>query len=242
MQRRLGSRHLPGSATIGTMSVPSRVEAAALLRSFDPPPWFLRHSRAVAEIAAWLAARATAGGHRVDRSVVEAAALLHDIDKLLDPSDPARHLPHGDGSAAWLDAAGHPELAPAVAAHPVVRLGHGNGAEAWLARATLEERIVAYADKRAGQRLEPVDARFASWERRYPPLPRTSPSTPEERAGAGWDQATLGLVRGRVARLERDVCSIAGTRPEHVRRLAWTGAALRAGPTGRGPAGRAPHS
>ncbi len=218
------------------MSVPSRVEAAAILRSFDPPPWFLRHSRAVAEVAAWLAARATAGGHRVDRSVVEAAALLHDIDKLLGPSDPARRLPHGDGSAAWLDAAGHPELAAAVAAHPVIRLGGGNGAEAWLARATLEERIVAYADKRAGQRLEPVDARFASWERRYPPVSRASLSTREEQAGAGWDRATLGLVRERVARLERDVCSIAGTRPEHVRRLAWTGSALRSVATGDGSA------
>ena len=218
------------------MSVPSRVEAAAILRSFDPPPWFLRHSRAVAEIAAWLAARATVGGHRVDRSVVEAAALLHDIDKLLAPSDPARRLPHGDGSAAWLDTAGHPELSAAVAAHPVVRLGDGNGAEAWLARATLEERIVAYADKRAGQRLETVDARFASWERRYPPARRASRPTRERPVDAGWDRATLGLVRARVARLERDVCAVAGTHPEHVRRLAWTGTALRSAGMGAGSA------
>ena len=38
----------------------------------------------------------------------------------------------------------------------------------WAAFASREERIVAYADRRAGQRLESMDARFASWRRRYP--------------------------------------------------------------------------
>ena len=43
--------------TIERMTVPGRVEAAELLLSLDPPAWFLRHARAVAEVAAWLAAR-----------------------------------------------------------------------------------------------------------------------------------------------------------------------------------------
>lgn len=213
------------------MSVPNRAEAAAILRSFDPPPWFLRHARAVAEIAAWLAVRAEVAGKRVDRPLVEAAALLHDIDKLLDPSDPVRRLPHGEGSAAWLGTAGHPELAQAVASHPVVRLVDGD-AVAWLRTATLEERIVAYADKRAGQRLEPVDARFASWARRYPPIDRVTAGHATGQDEAGWDSATFERVRARVGRLERDVCAAAAVRPEQVRRLAWTAAALRNGTDG----------
>jgi len=75
------------------MSVPGRAAAAALLLSVQPPPWHVRHVRAVAEIAAWLAFRAAAAGHPVDRALVESAALLHDVDKVLPPGDPLRALP-----------------------------------------------------------------------------------------------------------------------------------------------------
>lgn len=196
------------------MTVPGRVEAAELLLSLDPPAWFLRHARAVAEVASWLAARtaarATAG--QVDRSLVEAAALLHDADKVLPAGDPAAALPHGDGSASWLARRGHPELGPAVAAHPVTRLVDAERYRAWAAAASPEERIVAYADKRAGQRLEPMAERFASWQRRYP---------------GGWSAAEAVAVRRRADDLESDVCRAAGVAPNEVRRLRWTGAALR---------------
>ena len=197
------------------MTVPGRVEAAELLLSLDPPAWFLRHARAVAEVASWLAAR-TAGrttAGQVDRSLVEAAALLHDADKVLPAGDATAALPHGDGSAAWLARRGHPELGPAVAAHPVTRLVDAERYRAWAAAASLEERIVAYADKRAGQRLEPMEARFASWQRRYP---------------GGWSAAEAVAVRRRADYLESDVCRAAGVAPNEVQRLRWTGAALRA--------------
>jgi hypothetical protein len=197
------------------MTVPGRVEAAELLLSLDPPAWFLRHARAVAEVASWLAARtaATTRARQVDRSLVEAAALLHDADKVLPAGDPAAALPHGDGSAAWLARRGHPELGPAVAAHPVTRLVDAERYRAWAAVASLEERIVAYADKRAGQHLEPMAERFASWKRRYP---------------GGWSAAEAVAVRRRADYLESDVCRTAGVTPDEVRRLRWTGAALRA--------------
>jgi len=196
------------------MTVPTRIEAAALLLSLDPPPWFLAHARAVGEVAGWLAARIGARGIAVDRRAVEAAALLHDVDKILPADDPARALRHGDGSAAWLTAQGHPELARPVAGHPVTRLVDGEAHRRWAAFASREERIVAYADKRAGQRLESMAARFASWRRRYPD---------------GWDDATWRGVEVRAARLEADVCRAAGTDPAGVRRLAWTAGALRIG-------------
>jgi len=202
------------------MTIPARQEAMNLLASLDPPPWLVRHSRAVADIAAWLARRIAATGRSVDVAAVEAAALLHDVDKTLPTGDPARGLPHGEGSAAWLAARGHPELGPLVTDHPVTRLAE-NDAAARLAAAALEVRIVAYADKRAGQRLEPMDARFASWRRRYPAGPR------EGGNGTGWDDETASLVRSRADSLERDVCAAAGVRPDEVRRLRWSGRASR---------------
>jgi hypothetical protein len=210
------------------MTVPGRVEAASLLLSLDPPPWFVRHARAVAEVAGWLAARIEARGIAIDCRLVEAAALLHDADKALPAGDPARALAHGDGSAAWLTQLGHPELARAVAGHPVTRLLDGERYRAWAAFASREERIVAYADKRAGQRLESMEARFASWRRRYPQLD-------VDGRAVGWDDADLHAVRARADRLEQDVCRAAGVEPNEVRRLAWTGLALRAARDGRQP-------
>jgi predicted hydrolase (HD superfamily) len=204
------------------MTVPGRVEAASLLLSLDPPPWFVRHARAVAEVAGWLAARIEDRGTPVDRRLVESAALLHDTDKALHADDPARALPHGDGSAAWLTRQGHPELARAVANHPVTRLVDSERYKRWAAFASREERIVAYADKRAGQRLETMDSRFASWRRRYPRIDVDGHLT------AGWDDAAMQAVRSRAARLEADVCRAAGVTPAEVRRLHWTGAALAA--------------
>ena len=221
------SPHLPGlqapglalaaairaSCTIEPMSVPGRLEAAALLLSLAPPPWFVRHSRAVAEVAAWLAARIEDAGITINRPLVESAALLHDVDKILPGDDPARRLPHGEGSADWLTRRGHPELARAVAAHPVTRHADGESSRRWSAFATREERVVAYADKRAGQRLESMADRFASWGRRYP---------------EGWSPQQAREVRARAARLEADVCRAAHVSPDDVRRLRWTGVALRA--------------
>lgn len=197
------------------MTVPGRVDAAALLLSLDPAPWALRHARAVAEVAGWLAARVAARGTPLDRRLVEVGALLHDVDKLLPDGDPARRLRHGDGSAAWLTQHGHPQLAPVVADHPVTRLVDGTAFAAWLAGASLAARIVSYADKRAGQRLEPMRARFAGWASRYPD-------------GPGWDPAIRAAVAERALRLEADVCANAGVAPDEVRRLPWTGPALRA--------------
>jgi putative nucleotidyltransferase with HDIG domain len=201
------------------MTVPGRVEAAHLLRSLDPPDWLVRHSRAVAEVAGWLAARTAARGGDVDRRLVETAALLHDADKALPPGDRRRTLGHGTGSAAWLTEQGHPELASAVATHPVTRLADGAWFETWLATARPEDRIVAYADKRAGQRVVSLDARFGSWRRRYP--------------RSGWDDDVLGAIRERAGRLEASVCAAAGVEPAYVRRLAWTASAFDSADRGR---------
>lgn len=195
------------------MAVPSRAEAAALLASLDPPGWFVTHTAAVADVAAFLAARLRARGHRLEPALVEAAALLHDVDKLL-PGRVANGLPHGEAGAAWLAAQGMPELSAAVAGHPISTLADAHRAAAWLARAGWEERLVAYADKRAGQSLQSLAERLDDMARRHPA-----------------HAASIDAARPAAERLEALVCAAAGVAPAAVRGEAWAVQALAAAGT-----------
>ncbi len=153
---------------------------------------------------------------------MEAASLLHDVDKLDRVKPLTDGLAHGRGSADWLARQGYPELGPVVIGHPVTRLADLGWYEGWLASASPEALIVAYADKRAGQRLESMAERFESWERRYPPAERIG------RARGSWTAATLAAVRARAEEIERRACTLAGVSPAEVRRLAWTRRAIAA--------------
>jgi HD superfamily phosphodiesterase len=182
----------------------------------------MRHSRAVAETAAWLAWRAAEAGRPVDRRLVESAALLHDVDKIAAVKAQLNGQAHGDGSAEWLAGQGFTELGPVIAGHAVTRLADGAWFDEWLRTASPEALIVSYADKRAGQKLESMTARFASWERRYPPDQRA------ERPRGTWTADTYAAGRARAEILERRVCELSSVAPGDVRRLAWTSAALAA--------------
>jgi hypothetical protein len=204
------------------MPVPTRREAARAFLSLDPAAWSVRHACAVADVAAWLARAVSRRGLAVDVAAVETAALLHDVDKVAGRPPDVRH---GDGSASWLEAHGFADLAPLVRDHPVTRLADDADA-ARLASAPIEARIVAYADKRAGQRLESMDDRFASWRRRYPAGPADPASGDRPPGKRGWDQEVAERVDQRALELEREVCAAAGVDPRAVRRLRWSRRAL----------------
>jgi len=195
------------------VAIPTRQQAVAIVLDLHPSARLLRHIGAVADVAAFLAARAAARGRVVDRRLVETAALLHDVDKLFPPGDPRRAGGHGVAGARWLAEQGWAELAEPVAAHPVGRLlDHEGDLAAWLATAPPEPLIVAYADKRAAQRLEPMASRFARWRRDHP-----------DRDGS------LGRAWGIALELEQHVCKAAGLAPTAVRRLRWTDRAIARG-------------
>jgi putative nucleotidyltransferase with HDIG domain len=162
----------------------------------------------VAEVAAFLAVRAGRAGLAVDRRLVETAALLHDIDKALPADHPTRELGHGRAGAEWLSQAGHPELARAVAGHPVMALDAA-AAETWVVDGPLEERIVSYADKRATQRVVSMEHRFERWRRRHPEH--------IEQLERAFEQA---------CRMEAVICELIAIRPDEVERLRWVEQAM----------------
>jgi putative nucleotidyltransferase with HDIG domain len=192
------------------MSVPSRVEAARIVARLAPNERLLRHSTAVGEVAAFLAAAMARRGVEFDATLVETAALLHDVDKMLATDDALRKLGHGPAGAEWLTRNGNGELAAAVANHPVMAIGRPHTYEDWAAAAGFEGRVVAYADKRARQDVITLDDRFARWHENYP------------------DSPELALAHERARRLEREICTLAGIAPGDVTRLAWVTEAIRA--------------
>ena len=140
-------------------------------------------------------------------TLVEAAAVLHDLDKALPADDPLKALRHGAAGGEWLRRNGYAELRDAVAAHPVWLLANFNSYEALVAATSFETRIVAYADKRAVQEVVSLDARFERWRVRYP------------------DSALPPIVQQLAKELEREVCAAAGLAPEDIDRLPWVEAA-----------------
>jgi putative nucleotidyltransferase with HDIG domain len=197
-----------GVPTIGAMSIPTRSEAARILRDLEPPDWLLEHSAVVADVASFLAQRIDDRGHAIDVGLVEAAGLLHDLDKALPANDPVKGFGHGDAGAAWLRERGHDELAGAVASHPVTRLREDERYEVWVQDATVEERVVAYADKRSRQDLVTLDDRFRRWIDKH------------------GDNPEMRVARGRAEKLEEEVCAAAGLSPEQVQRERWAEAEL----------------
>lgn len=192
------------------MAIPSRDEAARILRSLNPPDWHLAHSAAVADVAAFLAAKIEERGHAINVAICEAAALLHDVDKALPKNEPLKGLGHADAGAQWLSDNGYGELSAAVAAHPVTKLAEEEHYAIWTLSATVEERVVAYADKRAMQDLCSMEARFARWIEKH------------------GDTDVLMTAHQRADILEAEVCAAAGVSSDEVARLRWAEDCLQA--------------
>jgi putative nucleotidyltransferase with HDIG domain len=192
------------------MAVPTREEAAAIVHGLRPNEKLLRHSTAVAEVAAFLVDAMVRRAETIDTTLVETAALLHDMDKMLPADHPVKPLGHGAAGAEWLRQHGYGELAPAVASHPVMELGRAGSYEKWGAEAGLAGRIVTYADKRARQDVLSLTERFSRWRERYP------------------DSPDLNEAEARAHLLEREICALAGIKPPDVGTRAWVAEAMRA--------------
>lgn len=142
------------------MAVPSAEEAHRILAGRRLPAGIVRHSEGVARVARAAARLVEAAGIPVDVRVVEAAALLHDIDK---PQTRQSGQPHGEVGARMLERMGFGELAAAVSSHPVSCLiDEDRFPRGW------EPVIVSLADKHVAQAFMSIDERLDEMAERYP--------------------------------------------------------------------------
>jgi putative nucleotidyltransferase with HDIG domain len=142
------------------VAVPDRSTALRLLDEAGLPDGILVHSRGVARVAVAAAGLVAEAAIPVDGALVEAAALLHDIDKLEIRSSGGEH---GIVGARRLAAAGYEEIAIPVASHPVTALLDDDRFPiGW------PSVLVAIADRHVAQEFLTVDERLDDMKQRHP--------------------------------------------------------------------------
>lgn len=140
-----------------TDRIPTREECHKLMARHDMPPHIVEHSTQVMRVSLAIADNLKRGVI-IDRDLVIAAALLHDITKTRSLETGEQHDRSG---AALLEKMGFSRIAGIVAQHVVFENLHAQG--------RLEEReILYYADKRVmHDRIVTIEERMEDLIRRY---------------------------------------------------------------------------
>jgi len=142
------------------VSIPDRATARRVLADAELPDGIVVHSEGVARVAIAAAGLLAEAQIPVDGALVEAAALLHDIDKLEIRRTGGEH---GVVGARQLEAAGYAELAMPVASHPVTcLLDDDRFPRGW------PSVVVAVADRHVAQTFMTVDERLDDMIERHP--------------------------------------------------------------------------
>src|SRR3989344_7850587 len=138
------------------MKIPTREECIRLLKLNNVPDNIIAHTKKVCEFSLKVCGELEERGIKVNKDLVAAAALLHDIKKL----DSGEHEIEG---AKYIESLGYPEVAVLIKKHGL-RHSHEEGfkPETW------EEKIIFYSDKRVkNDKVVTVDDRFEYIKQRY---------------------------------------------------------------------------
>jgi len=138
--------------------IPTREECIQLLKKhgYYKEHIPITHAVLVEKVALQISEMLISKGVKVDKSVVGAAALLHDIGKAN-----KEHLDHAiKGYEICIEEKLDPRIAIAVKNHDEAGVLHV--LESW------EEKIVSYSDKICNTKILGLEGRFRDWIERFP--------------------------------------------------------------------------
>ncbi|MBW2963929.1 HDIG domain-containing protein [Candidatus Woesearchaeota archaeon] len=139
--------------------IPSESECLELLSQMHLPPGVINHSIAVKNFALEMADRLSVHGIDIDRELIAASALLHDIMKV------NAEVCHGIEGGEFLRKKGFHEVARVVEKHCL-----NNLRDPELVPKTKEEKLLMYADlKINGGKVVSLDDRFEYIRKVYKP-------------------------------------------------------------------------
>ena len=138
------------------MIIPTKEECLKILRENNTPDNVIAHCKAVCDFSMKIADLLEKRGINVNRDLIAAGALLHDIKKV----NSEDHILDGYELVKSL---GFPEVALIIKKHGLVHIKKEEfEPKSW------EEKIVFYADKRVkGDKIVSVDGRFSYIRERY---------------------------------------------------------------------------
>ena len=137
------------------MRIPSKEECLRILVGNKTQFNILGHCKAVCKVAEEIAGNLINNGIKVNKTLVVAAALLHDVERLK-----KNHVIEG---ANLIRKLGFPEVAEVVKKHNLYKIENEE-----VQPHTFEEKIVFYADKRViGNKVASLKERFDDITKRY---------------------------------------------------------------------------
>jgi len=135
--------------------IPSKSECLSILNKNKTPSNVIEHCKAVCKVAEEIANNLIKRGIGVNRDLIIASALLHDIER-----EKKDHIAAG---AKLIKSLGFPEVAEVVRKHSLYKVEDPKRQPK-----TYEEKIVFYADKRVmGNKIVSLEERFADLKERY---------------------------------------------------------------------------
>ena len=137
--------------------IPERKECLKILANEGVPEHIVRHSLVVEEIALFLAYGLSNTGIDLDKKLISAGAILHDVSKM-----PAMEegIQHGDKGSDLMIELGFTEVAPIVRQHVFL--------DDYESDLISEAGLVNYADKRVNHdEIVTLDERFSYLFERY---------------------------------------------------------------------------
>lgn len=138
--------------------IPSRKKCLDLLKKYQVPNNILSHTFQVNRVAVFLAKKLKERGEKVNLKLVDAASLLHDLDKHMTLDE--KHG-HGKKAGEILEKLGYKEVADIVRKHITTSILKDPPK-------TLEEKLVYYADMRVlRDKIVSLEERFQYLRERY---------------------------------------------------------------------------
>ena len=175
--------------------IPTEDQAKKLWDKYQLPERKRRHVGLVAKVAKYLATQCQMLNDecQINIRLLNAAALLHDIDKNVEKLPGEKHP---DAGVRILREEGMGEVAALVKTHPLHAI-----LDPAIAPKTIEQKLLFFSDKMVKQEVIGVDARFKLWNDEH--LPKTQ-------------QNILDAAYPKVKELEKEVFDLIARDPKRI--------------------------